>query len=365
MNNLYGKGLVILAFSKQYFLGANSRFGFHSLYNSFCKAEDGGFLYVIKGGPGCGKSSFMKAIGSAAEDEGYECEYILCSGDPDSLDGLFIPELGVGYVDGTAPHTIDAAYPGCGGMYLDLGQYYHASALRQRLDEIMQLNKLYKGLYSCAYASIGAATAAMPRYIQSLWGEDELQKLEKKLQGLINREFGKRSFQSDVKERFIDAVTSKGYIFLHDSISHSYERLITLDNKFGLGHHFLQRLYEEALGRTSEIILCRDCLDPRLITAIMFPEISLALICSLDGREELSQCRHMRLDSLIPREKLSPMRRQLRAGQHLWEDSLALATTTLADAKAMHDKIEAIYNPHVDFDGVYREAKRHIELLFS
>ena len=37
------------------------------------------------------------------EQAGLETEYILCSGDPDSLDGLVLPQLGVAIVDGTAP----------------------------------------------------------------------------------------------------------------------------------------------------------------------------------------------------------------------------------------------------------------------
>ena len=49
-----------------WFLGSNSEHGFHSLYDGFC-AGDGDFLRVIKGGPGTGKSSFMRAIGRAAE----------------------------------------------------------------------------------------------------------------------------------------------------------------------------------------------------------------------------------------------------------------------------------------------------------
>ena len=31
----------------------------------------------------------------------------------------------------------------------------------------------------------------------------------------------------------------------------------------------------------------------------------------------------------------------------------------------MHDDIEAIYNPHVDFDGLYELCDRHIEMLLK
>jgi len=88
-----------------FFLGANSGDGFHSLYDSFVDCAEGDFLWVIKGGPGCGKSSFMRHIARAAENAGCEVEYILCSGDPDSLDGIYLRDLRTAYVDGTAPHV--------------------------------------------------------------------------------------------------------------------------------------------------------------------------------------------------------------------------------------------------------------------
>ena len=37
----------------------------------------------------------------------------------------------------------------------------------------------------------------------------------------------------------------------------------------------------------------------------------------------------------------------------------------LAHAKAVHDQLEALYNPHVDFEGVYQEAGRITEELLS
>ena len=35
----------------------------------------------------------------------------------------------------------------------------------------------------------------------------------------------------------------------------------------------------------------------------------------------------------------------------------------LAQAKALHDELEALYNPHVDFAGVHALAQTHIERL--
>ena len=121
-----------------WFLGSNSEHGFHSLYDGFC-AGDGDFLRVIKGGPGTGKSSFMRAIGRAAEEAGHEVEYILCSGDPDSLDGVYIPDLHTGYADGTAPHILDPAVFGADGDYLNIGEHCSTGGTFSRRGELRDL----------------------------------------------------------------------------------------------------------------------------------------------------------------------------------------------------------------------------------
>ena len=52
-----------------FFLGANSEEGFFSLYDQLLggRLDD---LMILKGGPGCGKSTFMRRVGAAMERAG-------------------------------------------------------------------------------------------------------------------------------------------------------------------------------------------------------------------------------------------------------------------------------------------------------
>ena len=90
----------------EYFLGANSPSGFYSLYDQLLPPERARAIYILKGGPGCGKSTLMRKVAAWAQEAGLETEYILCSGDPDSLDALILPGRAVAIVDGTAPHMV-------------------------------------------------------------------------------------------------------------------------------------------------------------------------------------------------------------------------------------------------------------------
>ena len=88
----------------QYFLGANSPQGFYSLYPELLAPEQASVIYILKGGPGCGKSTLMRQVAARAEEEGETVEYILCSGGPGSLDAVLLPGRRAALVDGTAPH---------------------------------------------------------------------------------------------------------------------------------------------------------------------------------------------------------------------------------------------------------------------
>lgn len=161
--------------SVSYFLGANSCQGFYSLYEEFCHAE-GDYLHLIKAGPGGGKSGFMRRIAKAAEDRGLEVEYLICSGDPDSLDGIYIPKLHLGYLDATAPHITEPRYFGFDSCYVNLGRFCSASPD----DKIREYTEKYHAMYKRAYAFLAAAGEVKRAEIPELISEKPLIKLKTK-----------------------------------------------------------------------------------------------------------------------------------------------------------------------------------------
>ena len=88
----------------RFYLGANSPAGFYSLYDQLIDPAQAADILILKGGPGCGKSSLMRKVGAAMEGQGLAVEYIQCSGDPDSLDAVVFPALTPAIVAGTARH---------------------------------------------------------------------------------------------------------------------------------------------------------------------------------------------------------------------------------------------------------------------
>lgn len=343
----------------EFFLGANSGAGFYSLYDGFC-AGNGDFLHVIKGGPGTGKSGFMRRIGAEAESAGLNVEYIVCSGDPGSLDGVYIPALHVGWADGTAPHVMDPSMFGATGDYLDLGAYCDTSATRARRGEIAEFNTKYKALYATAYSRLSAAAAAAP-CPAGLITEAETAASRRRAISVAARELprsSKNPCPGKVGKRFISAITCDGPVFLTRTLTTLCKRIYTLDDRYGLAGPFMETVLGEAVSRGVDVVLCPDPLTPARTEALLLPSLSLGFLALRgDAEPDFEPCRHLRLDSIVPGERLRPLRARLRADERTKRDLLAAAMDSLAQAKALHDELEKVYNPYVDFDGLRRRAE--------
>ncbi len=142
---------------KRYFAASNTEDGFVSYFEeNFRKRSQR--CYIIKGGPGTGKSRLMNEMGEAFECTGGEVEYYYCSSDPMSLDGLFVTlgDSTVSVLDGTAPHAEDIVRPGTVDNILDLGRFWDAKLLRERKSEIDLWGRKKSRAYSAAYRALSA-----------------------------------------------------------------------------------------------------------------------------------------------------------------------------------------------------------------
>lgn len=354
-----------MAKSTYFFLGANSREGFSSLYDNFADVWSKDFLWLIKGGPGCGKSSFMGKIGKAAENAGLSVEYIRCSGDPGSLDGVYIPERHLAYVDATAPHKMDAVLPAAGDAYLDLGAFYCTGELAPHKETLADINRRYKGIYSRAYSLLRAAGEMDAPALPGLIDKSDLMYAQKRAMGVADREFGRVTKPGGKQHhRFLSAISCHGLLRLYDTVNTICDKVFALDDELGLADGYLRTLLEQAGARSLDTIACHDPLYPERLEALLIPELKLGFVANrpLFGASPVYD-RNVRLDAIVPREHAQKYRRKLRFAAKTKATLLEEAVAALKEAKQLHDEMEAVYNPHVDFDGLYELCDKHIEAI--
>jgi hypothetical protein len=348
----------------RYFLGGNTSSGFYSLYDSFVSLEDGDFLWIIKGGPGCGKSSFMKMIGGAAERAGLSVEYAVCSGDPLSLDGVYIPELKTAYTDGTSPHIRDTNFAAADSSYINLGIFYDREAIS---DNKLQLKELYGGnrsSYAKAYSLLSAAGELRRGWQGKFAANSEKEAVHKRVSGITVREFGKRHREKGkIKRRFLSALTCYGLYALPETALSLCERFYVFENRLHLGDLALDLIINAAIDTGHDIIVCPNPLTPEVAEAVLVPSISLGFVVSDSALSQIPGARHIRLDALAESSRLRKIRPELRRSEKLSSALINEGFSALAESKRIHDRIENIYNPNVDFDGVYSLVREHIAAL--
>lgn len=350
----------------QYFLGANAPTGFYSLYDQLIDLETARGVYILKGGAGCGKSSFMRRIARHAEAAGYDTQFILCSGDPDSLDALIIPELKVAMVDGTAPHVIEPQYPGVVEHYINLEKFYNSAGLQGAREAVLEDTEGYRKHYKRCYRCLSAASELDADVRELLLTRETQARLVKRARGIISREIKGDGSGGEVVQRFLGALTHAGAVCLWDTVDAQCKRVYSLCDSCGLAHALLSPVLSAASARDFGVIACPDPMAPDRLAHLIIPELSLAFVTSTPELEYPGRpYRRIRLDAMVDGEFYHRVRARVRFTRKVSAALKGEAVAALGQAKAQHDALEAHYNPWVDFDGVYARADALAEQLFA
>ena len=80
-----------------FFLGANTSDGFVFRPDELGKADENWHKFLIKGGPGTGKSTLCKQIAKMASAYTDHIEFLHCSSDPHSLDGIILNDYKISF----------------------------------------------------------------------------------------------------------------------------------------------------------------------------------------------------------------------------------------------------------------------------
>ncbi|WP_449536677.1 PRK06851 family protein [Ferdinandcohnia sp. Marseille-Q9671] len=354
---------------KNYYAGTNSSVGFYSLYHEALKGLD--TLYILKGGPGTGKSTFMRKIGLAFIDKGYDLEYLHCSSDNQSIDGIVIPEQKLGFVDGTAPHIIEPRYPGVVEKVIDLGQYRNDEYLLQYKDEIIELTDDISKSFENAYQTFAEAKKIHLKrediYISSM----SFKKADGVLQSLIETMFSK-PFEAEenptTRKRFFGAATPKGAVNFIDNITEDYEKRYIIKGRPGSGKSTLMKKiakHAEQNGLSVEYFHC--AFDPKSIDMIIIPKLGVSIVDGtaphvVDPFREHDEVVDMFTLCMDPTIEIT-CKKEIEDLNLEYKNKMAIGTNYLSEAKRLHDKLEEYYKTAMDFKAIDKKREEIIRTL--
>ena len=346
---------------RSYFLGANTASGFVSLYSGFCRGE-GDYLHIIKGGPGTGKSGFMRALGREAARRGYDIELLRCSGDPASLDGLYIPALRIGWVDGTAPHVSEPGVFGADCDYKNLGCFCRTPLSPADAARAAALNEAYKERYARAYSLLAAGEKLEAALTPSLPDGKAPERAEAVLRALVDRIAPPRDGAGTLSRRFAGAVCCEG--ILRDPSSFASCRLVYVcEDGCGFAAGALAAARDEALSRGQRVIEFLSPFDGRSTEAVLLSELSAAFVCAAPPEGSVKKVALDRLCGSL--DDIKQRRRALRAARRERTRCMEAACALLREAKALHDELESVYRPYMDFPALDAFTAKELTRVFA
>ena len=335
------------------FLGANTPSGFVSLFDELYNPYESCRVFIVKGGPGTGKSTLMKKAGSYFHKKGEDVEYVYCSSDPHSLDALIVPERRLCIVDGTAPHVVEPRFPGAVENIVNTGDFWRSEVLAGKQQEIRSLtleNSIYHRRSAAYLSAAGSINAESLRLTEKFIDKDKingfaLRFAQRELPVRKTGQPGRRS------KRFISAVTPEGRVFLDEAVTSRATRIIAVDDEYTLASSLLvDRIGEEAIRRGYDVIFCHCPMKAKMqCEHIIIPEIRLALVTVKTAHKtDISFDRVIHVRRFL-HDGISDYGCSLRFNRRLINELTAQAVEYLQKAKATHDRLEKLYAGAMDF----------------
>lgn len=362
-----GKGKLMKVFP-----GGNTAYGFYSFYDHIIE-PDATRIFVIKGGPGVGKSTFMRRIGETMLEKGYDVEFHCCSSDNGSLDGICIPAIGVAMLDGTAPHVVDPKNPGAVDEIIHLGDHWNVQGLRGNKKEILAINKEVGRLFKHAYAYLAGAKLFLDE-VESYYTESgafNVGAFDRLVLELTHEIFeGKPRLTDNPKARrlFATAITPDGPVsHLETVVGHLSKRYI-INGDDGTGKTTLvRRLLEAALARGYNVTAFHCALNPNLVDHLVIHDLSLAVTNNVephiyqpkDGDRVIDTMTCV--DPVINEAYLA----EKGAARGMYRQCMEQAVSFINRAKKMHDEMEKYYVPFMNFDEINARCEKTLQRILQ
>jgi len=254
---------------------------------------------------------------------------------------------------------VEPKYPGLVERYVNLGDCYDRAGLQPLRQELMGCMKGYKACYQRAYRCLTAA-AQIGEDLRSLLLTPALEaKMAKRARGILSREVKKGDGEAGrAVQRFLGGVTWKGVLCQFETVDALCKRVYELADTYGLAHSMLTHLAAGALAAGHDVIVCPSPLFPDRMEHLLIPSLSLAFVSASPSLPYPKRpYRRIRLDAMADAELLRRNKARLKFSRKVSAALVEEAVDSLAQAKAMHDELEGLYNPHVDFDRVYQTAQ--------
>lgn len=353
-----------------YFPGANTPEGFCSRYDQIARV-DANKIFVIKGGPGVGKSTFMKAIARELVEQGHDVEYHHCSADNNSIDAIYIPAGDVAVLDGTAPHVVDPKNPGAVDEIIHLGDYWNEAGIRAAANRaaILRTNRACSFRFQRANDALRAARACLDE-----WAAYHAEWLDRSQVYAASEELiadlvpERLPGPGRARRLFASAITYDGAQHWLGSLFDAAARRVIVQGPPGTGKSaILGRLADAALARGYDLDVFHCPMYPERVDHLRIRDTHTGVITSCWPHEYTPQPGDRVIDTgaFVDQAQLSRYSADIAGARAGCQGAIDRVIYQLGMAKQIHDELERCYIPHMDFAAVEQRRQQTLARILE
>lgn len=360
--------------TRHMFPGGNTCKGFYSYYDHIMSQEQANRVFVVKGGPGTGKSTFMRRVADRFVKKGYDVEVMHCSSDPGSLDGVVVPGLHVAIMDGTAPHEVDPKNPGAIDETINLGEFWDTGKIERNREKIYGINLEIGKLFKRTYRYLAAAAHVYEDNSDIFRVAMDRQKAVMAANRIIKEHFEQdpvSEYGGGIRKLFATAVTPRGLRSFLPSILNVKKIVVLKSSPWNTTDEVISRIIEAARDRGfyTEVLYCG--LFPEKPEHVVVPEKDLCVATSnkyhtvITTDRDVDDGENINLDEYLDNMTIEKEKDMIEYNRLEFEGLLNRAVMTLEQAKNLHDILEKYYIAGMDFDAVDECMERIIARMES
>jgi len=354
--------------TKHMFAGVSASGGFINFFDDILPLSSAKQRFFLKGSSGSGKSTFIKKIATKFETAGFDCERFHCANDIESLDALAVPGKGLSIIDATAPHSLDPEIPIAIDKIIDFSQFIDESKIKPYMEELKSLQRSKKLLnkkasnYLAAVGNIYQANTLTKPIPNKALVNETLQIWLKFLDAYaINGIYGQN------RRLFLSALTPDGYVNFTDYYFKNC-KIYGLCADMQENSAFLAKLRDESNARGIDTISFHCPFATGSLEHLYLPAAAVAFVTA-DKRfgyngpvDETIDFVYSTNSKILSKEAGDNC---YERDNFLFDEMISAAVKSMNESRALHRRIEKIYEKTLDFKRVDKMTEKVIEELLG
>lgn len=360
----YDKTYQPFEFSDEtFFAGANSRLGFRNLFSDLFDEAELEALYIIKGGPGTGKSTFMKNLAAEAKANGvHTCTYV-CGSDPESLDAVVMSSSGktVAIIDGTSPHAYDARFPGAVSHILDFGSFLDKTKLLPEREKIIELVGGKSNCYARAYRYLNALAVIRSDVRDMVYKALDTDKMKSacfRMASNLAKDFAEPSAR--IRRRTFEGTTMRGICSIDFEGDSPLISVCDVDLTFP---YFMAALSEALIAHNVSHTVLTDSTESEIIRGLLIDQGKIRVLPF--SKKPDGVIKNVNMGRFVSTEKLKNSRNKRSFAKKCALSVADGARESLAEAAKYHFALEEIYKRAMDFSALTAKCEIYTKEILS